>query len=115
MPARVYQERVAVLPRVLAAADAPGEEVESWPDPVPAQEHWAVIENPTGFEASDTPKQSNNAMQLRFRHQIPLAATDRVRLKDSGDVWCVVGVWRERCTDAPGWQTVCTLASPLYG
>lgn len=108
-----YRDRVAILPRVLASADATGEQVESWPDPNPAQEHWAEIETPNGSEASDTPKQSNNALRLRFRHLVTLAAVDRVRLKESDDVWCVVGLWRER-SECGGWQTVALLASPLY-
>lgn len=108
-----YRDMVAILPRVLAAVDATGEEVESWPTPSPVQENWARIESPGGTEASDTPKQSNSAMRLRFRHLVTLAAVDRVTLKETADTWAVVGVWRER-SECGGWQTVCSLASILY-
>jgi hypothetical protein len=45
---------------------------------------------------------------LRFRAVVSLAAVDRVRL-DTGDVYAVVGVWRERAEHG-GWQTVCSLS-----
>ncbi len=108
-----YRDMIQVFPRVLAAADAAGEEVESWPTPNPVQEHWAKIEGPAGSEASDTPKQSNLFATIRFRHLVTIAPVDRVATKDTGDVYAVVGVWRER-SECGGWQTVCSLASILY-
>ncbi|HEY1191938.1 MAG TPA: hypothetical protein VGE74_30185 [Gemmata sp.] len=103
----MYPDRIAILPRVLAAPDAPGEEVPSWPDPDPAQEHWARIEAPSGSETGDPPAGSSQSMVLRFRHVVTVAAVDHVRLKDTGDEFAVLGVWRERVTDGGrGFQTV---------
>lgn len=101
-----YPDRIAILPRVLASPDAPGEEVASWPDPDPVQEHWARIESPTGTETGDPPAGSSQTMILRFRHVVTVATVDHVRLKDISTEYAVLGAWRERCTDAPGFQTV---------
>lgn len=109
-----YPDRIAVLPRVLAAADATGEEVESWPDPTPAQEHWARIDSFTGTADGELPRGADERLRLLFRHLVTLAAEDRVRLKDTGDVYSVVGVWRERHPSGRGWQTVCSLVNPTY-
>jgi hypothetical protein len=107
-----YRDRIAILPRVLAGADAPGEEVDSWPDPRPAREHWARIEAPGGDESNENPRGSGNSATLRFRTLVVLAAVDRVRIKETGDVYSVTGVWRERAENN-GWQTVCSLSAPL--
>ncbi|AMV23420.1 Phage head-tail joining protein [Gemmata sp. SH-PL17] len=107
-----YRDKIAILSRVLAAPDEDGEPVESWPDPRPAQEHWARIEAPSGDESNQTPRGSDNSAVLRFRHLVKLAAVDRVRIKETGDVYAVVGIWRERA-ESGGWQTVCALAAPL--
>lgn len=104
-----YRERVVILTRVLAAADATGEEVESWPDPAEGEgEHWAKIEAPGSGETLDANRQSYTTMVLRFRHLVTLEAVDRVRLKATGAEYGVTGIHRER-TAAGGWQTVCSL------
>lgn len=108
-----YRDMIQVFPRVLAAADAAGEEVESWPTPAPVQEHWAQIESPSGAEESDTPKQSKLFATIRFRHLVTVAAVDRLATKETGSVYAIVGVWRER-SECGGWQTVCAVASILY-
>lgn len=105
-----YPERVVILTRTLAAADATGEEVQSFPDPDPGTgEHWARIETASGGETLDAPRYSYTSRTLRFRHEVPLTAVDMVRLKDTGAECIVSGVWRERKKDGWGWQTVCTI------
>lgn len=110
---RDYPDRIEILPRVLAAADATGEEVESWPDPNPVQGHWARIESASGSDGADAPRGSGAGLQLRFRHTVTIAAVDRLRVKDSQEEYGVTGVWRERAEDG-GWQTVVSLAAPDY-
>lgn len=107
-----YRDYVLILPRVLADADATGEEVGSWPDPDPAEGHWARIEAPGGSEGAAPPVQSGDSATLRFRHEAPVAAVDHVRLDDGGAEYAVTGVWRER-SGCGGWQTVCSISGPL--
>lgn len=105
-----YTERIVVLARTLAAADGVGEEVESWPDPdAGTNEHWAAIEASGGGESTDAPRQSYRTRTLRFRHEITLAAVDKVRFKATDEDWIVTGVWSEPKVDGWGFQTVCTV------
>lgn len=113
MPLKLYRDLIEVLPRTLAAADAGGEEVASWPDPTPAQRHWARIESAGGSDSAAAPAGSGAGLQIRFRHLVTVAAVDRVRVRETGDVYGVTGVWRER-DESGGWQTLCTLAAPDY-
>jgi hypothetical protein len=107
-----YPDRVVILTRALAAASTGslGERVESWPDPAAGTgEHWCRIESPGGGEQPTAVRQSTAALRLRFRHVVALAAVDRVRVKETEDVYAVVGVWRERAEHG-GWVTVCDLS-----
>lgn len=114
MPIGAYRDWAVILPRVLAAADGTGEEVESWPDP-PADptSHAAQIEGPGGGEQVGPPRQSFDGLRLRFRCVVDLAAVDRVKLQETDDVYAVVGVWRDRAKEGRGWQTVADLAGPV--
>jgi head-tail adaptor len=106
-----YRERVVILTRETASADATGEEVESWPTPQPlgTDEHWARFEGVGGGETTDAPRQSYGTLTLRFRNAVTVTAVDRIRSKEDGRVFAIGSVHRER---APwgGWQTVCVLA-----
>lgn len=102
-----YRDRVVILTRTLAAADATGEEVESWPDPAAGTgEHWAKLEGPAAGETLDETRQSYQTITLRFRHEVTLAPVDMVRLKDQDTDWTVTAVWQER-NESGGWCTVC--------
>lgn len=105
-----YRDRVRILTRSLAAADGFGERVESWPEVTDGTaDRWAIIEAPTGGEAPATPRQGTADMQVRFRAVAAIEAVDRLKILATGDVYAVVGVWRERAEDG-GWQTVVSLS-----
>src|SRR5262245_27980087 len=91
-----YRERVVILTRELATADAVGEEVESWPTPQPlgTGEHYAKFPAAGGAETADAPRGSYGTLTMRFRHEVPLTAVDKIRLKADARVFSVVGVWR---------------------
>jgi hypothetical protein len=110
---KLYPDLIEILPRALAAAALDGEEVASWPDPTPPQRHWARIESASGSNGGAAPASSGGGLALRFRHRVTVAAFDRVRVKETGDVYGVTGLWTERAEDG-GWQTVCTLAFPDF-
>lgn len=107
-----YRTFVSRYPRTLAAADATGEEVESWAAANPVEQHWAMIEAPAAGETANAPRASFQTMRLRFRHEITLEAVDHVKIEDTSDEFAVTGVWRER-SECGGWQTVCSLAGPV--
>lgn len=108
-----YRNKVAILPRVLTPdPSGNGEQLESWPDPTPAQEYWAVIETPSGDEDTEPPRRSHQSFRLRFRTLAAVAPIDRVRLKEFNEVYSVLGVWRER-SEQGGWQTVCDVSSAV--
>jgi head-tail adaptor len=105
-----YRDRVRILTRSLAAADGMGEEVESWPDPGAGNnEHWCRREQPAGGEAPQVPRQLTANLTIRFRKVVTIAAVDRVIVLPEGDVYAVVGTWRERAEDG-GWQTLAALS-----
>lgn len=115
MPTEVFPERVAILPRVLLAPDPTGEEVETWPDPTPAQEHWARIDSVSGSAGDgELPRGGKETFRLKFVHLVPLTANDRVRLKERGEVFAIIGAWRERVEGGRGFRTVCSCCSPTY-
>lgn len=103
-----YREWVTILPVQLAAPDATGEEVESWPDP-PAvtTRHAARFEAAAGGETATAQRQTFRTHTLRFRHEVPLTAADKVSI--DGTTYGVTGAWRERDKDGRGFQTVATL------
>lgn len=103
-----YREWVTLLPRQLAAPDATGEEVESWPDP-PADttRHAAKFEAAAGGETAQAQRQTFRTLTLRFRHEVPLTAADKVVI--DGTTYAVTGAWRERAREGRGFQTVATL------
>ncbi len=107
-----YTASVSRYPRALAAADATGEEVETWAAASPVQKHWAMIEAAGGSESTAVPRASGDAMRLRFRHLITLAAIDHVVIEETGDEYAVTGIWRER-SECGGWQTVCSISGPV--
>ena len=111
-----YRDWAVILPRSLAAADATGERVESWPDPpADATPHAGRIEAPGGSESGPAapPRQSGKGLRLRLLCYAVLAATDHVRLVATGEVYAVGGSWAERRADGRGWQTVCDLSGPV--
>lgn len=103
-----YREWVTILPRTLAAPDATGEEVESWPDP-PADttRHAARFEVSAGGETAQAQRQTFNTFTIRFRGEVPLSAVDRVSIE--GEVYTVTAVWSERSEIGRGWQTLASL------
>ncbi|HYH63684.1 MAG TPA: head-tail adaptor protein [Urbifossiella sp.] len=103
-----YREWVTILPVQLAAPDATGEEVESWPDP-PADttRHAARFDAAAGGETAAAPRQTFRTHTLRFRCEVPLTAADRVEI--DGTTYGVTGAWRERAAEGRGFQTVATL------
>lgn len=110
-----FIERIQVLPRVLVTADATGEEVETWPDPDPPQEHWARMDTVSGAAGDgELPRGGKDTLRLKFRHEIPLTPADRVRFKDRGTVYAIVGVWKERAPNGRGLRTVCSCCTPTY-
>lgn len=107
-----YKDRAEIYPRTLAAADAHGQEVESWAAADPAQKHWARIEAPAGSESAAAPVASGDGLTLRFRTLVTLAAVDHVYIAEAEAEYAVTGVWKERA-ECGGWQTVCSLSGPV--
>lgn len=103
-----YREWVTILPRILASPDATGEEVESWPDP-PADptRHAARFEAVSGGETAQAQRQTYRNLTLRFRHEVPVEATDKLSIDD--ETYAVTGVWRERATEGRGFQTLASI------
>lgn len=91
-----FDLRVTILPRVLADQAANGEEAESWPGP--GTDYFAARDSVTaGEDISQGIRQSTGGMKVRIRGRaIPVAATDRLVKKATGEVFEVVGVAREK-------------------
>lgn len=106
-----YKDHVERYVRTLAAADAQGEEVESWAAAGTPEKHWAKIETPSGGEGG-VPVASFDGLRVRFRTLVTLLATDHVYVTESGDEYAVAGVWKERA-EGGGWQTVANLSGPV--
>jgi len=98
-PTGRYRDVASVLPRVLAAQGANGEQAESWPDPPAGGERLypAARDALTGGELIvQGLRQSTGALKLRIKGRaIPVAASDRVKLVATGELFNVTGVARE--------------------
>ena len=96
-----YRYRIVILSRVLAAKNASGEEVESWPDPPSGlNEYWAARDTQTAGETiTQGLRQTTGSMKLRIKSPgtqgLPIYETDRLRLKTTGVVYAIAGVTRE--------------------
>lgn len=93
-----YRMRVIILARSLGSKGANGERAESWPDPTPGtNEYFAARDTLTSGETiADGIRQSTGAMKIRIKGRaITVAASDRVKIKTTGEVFNVVGVARE--------------------
>ncbi len=103
-----FRDCVVILSRELEVADATGEEVESWPTPLPlgTAVHWAKIDTAGGGETTDATRGSFDTLTIRFRHLVDLASVDKIRLKATGQVFSVGPVWRERA-EGNRFRTVC--------
>lgn len=103
-----YDTRLVFLPRSVAAADAFGEEVESWPDPPSVTvEWWAAEVDPSAGEALiRAVQQTTGATTFRLPGDATGALTtyDRVRAKVSAVVYSIDGIRFDRKT----WETVLT-------
>jgi hypothetical protein len=106
-----YKDHVERYVRTLAAADAQGEEVESWAAASPVEKHWARIESTSGGEGGK-PVASFDGLRLRFRTLVTLLPIDHVYLTELAAEYAVAGVWKERA-ECGGWQTVCNLSGPV--
>lgn len=91
-----YDLRVTVLPRVLAAQGANGEEIEAWPGP--GADYFAARDTLSAGETiSQGVRQASGAMKLRLRgRMISVAVVDRLKVTATGEVFAVTGVWRDR-------------------
>lgn len=93
-----YNLRVLILRRVAGAKQANGEVAESWPDPaVGTSEYFAARESLSAGETIvQGMRNSTGAMRLRIKGRgVAVAATDRVRVKKTGEVFEVTGVSRD--------------------
>lgn len=90
-----YDRKVVLIPRVLGAAAANGQRPETWPESGGA-EHWAAVEAPGGAEKIASGLQLHTALaRIRFRGPVSVQATDRIKVKRTGVVYAVAGVWVE--------------------
>jgi head-tail adaptor len=99
-----YDRRIVILPRVLAAASAGGEEVESWPESGAVT--WAAaVEGLSGSEqVASAIRRTTGAVKLRLPGRAPIVAADRLRFKEEtgGPPYGVDGVYFETAN----WETV---------
>jgi head-tail adaptor len=99
-----FVDRVTILTRTLAAADASGEEVESWPDPPPGTgRHAAELTQADSPDTRDNGlRQTGGAATIRIQGRPAVASVDRVRDEGSGTVYGIDSVRFDR----PAWETV---------
>lgn len=91
-----FDLRVTILTRQLAAQGDNGEEAESWPGP--GTDYFAARDSVTaGEDIAQGIRQATGGLRLRIRGRaIPVAASDRLKKKATGEIYEVVGVAREK-------------------
>lgn len=90
-----YDLRVTILPAVLAAKGANGEEVPSWPGP--GSDYFAArLALSAGETIAQGVREGTGTMKLTIRGRaIPVSASDHLRKKATGEEYAITGVWRE--------------------
>lgn len=88
------RQLVTVLSRVLAAADSFGQQVQGFAD---GASHFAKQEAPGETEQVSQPGMGSSRTRVRFRVRgwVAVDATQRVRWENTGQVFEVVGAFRD--------------------
>lgn len=93
-----YNLRVVVLARVAGAKQANGEVAETWPDPAAGtNEYFAARESLSAGELIvQGMRHATGSMRLRIKgRSITAGASDRLKVKSTGEVFDIVGVSRD--------------------
>jgi head-tail adaptor len=101
---------VTVLSRVLAPRDTFGQQKQTWAD---GDQHFAKQEAPGDSEQVSSPGMASSRGRVRFRVRgwVAVAAVERVRWENTGQVFEVVGTFRDGldtvvdCTEVQGGGT----------
>lgn len=95
-PTSKYRLRIVVLPVARTRNEANNEDVEDWPERG-GKPYFASRESLSGGEEiAQGLRQSTGGMSLRIRGRaIPISASDRVKIKATGELYSVTGVSRD--------------------
>ena len=88
-----YRWPVLLLARQLANPDGFGEKVETWPE-ANAPTYFAKIEELSANEQlAAAMRQSNETVRVTIRKPCPVAAVDRLKRVDTGEVYRIGGTF----------------------
>lgn len=93
-----YDLRITILRRVQGEKGSNGAYAETWPDPDHGTgEYFAARDGlSAGEQIVQGIRNSTGAMKLRVKGRtIPVDARDRIRVKSTGEVFEVTGVYRD--------------------
>jgi head-tail adaptor len=88
-----YRWGVLLLKRQLAAPDGFGEPVESWPEDGAVRYPAKLEELNATEQLAGAVRQSNETVRVTIRKPCPVAAVDRLKREDTGEVYRIGGLF----------------------